>query len=156
MAHRTPTPHQLNAARGCVGRSEVQALWRARGATPAAMNMKDVASGPQARTRRSRPAAVASAPPLSEIQEPEIGDVAEIPDQSGDEFEMPAIAEIQDSEIHEPEIADIADIAEFQDPNGHEPEIPDEGHPEPDVPEPDIPEPDIPEPEPEHPRPASH
>lgn len=126
MPHRSPIPHQLNAARGCVDKSEVQSLWRHRGATPQGLaeNMKDTAPGPQARARRARPAAIASALAIVEIHEPEV-------------------PEIQGPYDHEPEI---------QDSEIYEPEIPDQGNPEPDVPEPDVPEPDVPEPDPEHQR----
>jgi hypothetical protein len=129
MPHRTPIPHQLNAARGCVvGKTEVQSLWRHRGATPQGLpeTPKDAAPISQSRARRSRAVALARTPAVSEI-------------------EVPESFEIESSNEHAPEI---------QDPNGHAPEMPEPGNPEPDEPGPDVPEPEVPEvpePEPEHP-----
>jgi hypothetical protein len=125
MPHRTPIPHQLNAARGCVGKTEVQSLWRHRGAAPQGLpeKPKDAAPISQSRARRSRAVAMARTPAVA----------------------APESFEIESSDVNTPEI---------QDPNGHPPEMPDPGNPEPDGPGPDVPEPEIPEvpePEPEHP-----
>jgi hypothetical protein len=126
----------LSAARGCVGKTEVPALWRHRGATPPGVMTHAAPAGAHARTRRPRHAAARRAAELRgpnvrespEIQEP-FDHAPEIPEPSGQAPETP----------------------EIQDPDGQTPEIPDHGNPEPDLPEPDLPEPEIPEPEPEHP-----
>lgn len=135
MPHRTPIPHQLNAARGCVGKTEVQSLWRHRGATPQGLpeNSKDAVPGPQSRSRRARATAGASARAVSDVSGPEIFDVDAV----------------QDGNDHAPEIPEI------QDQDGPGPEIQGPGHPDPDEPGPDVPEPeipDVPQPEPERPK----
>ncbi|HWN72038.1 MAG TPA: hypothetical protein VNM90_30570 [Haliangium sp.] len=107
----------MNAARGCVGKSEVQSLWRHRGAAPqgAPEITKDVVPSPQTRARRTRTAAAASAPAISEMYPHE---VPEIQDPGGDG------PEIQGN----------------PDPDGPEPEVPGPEVPEPEVPEPEVPE----------------
>lgn len=124
MARHFPVPHQLNAARGCVGKSGLESLWRPRGASAQNTNLSTNLSGQSAQGRRARrasmsgkvPAVVAAAVPDTAIPEPEISD------------EPAAEPEIQDEPTPEPEMDDS-------------------GHPDPDVPEPEIPEPEIPEPE---------
>jgi hypothetical protein len=115
MPQRAPIPHQLNAARGCVDKTEVQSLWRHRGAAPQGLSekSKDAAPTPQSRARRPRAVSVVRAPAVAAMHGPEI------PDHG---------PEIQDSNDHEPEI---------QDPGHPEPDVP-----EPEIPEPEVPEPE--------------
>lgn len=139
MARHFPVPHQLNAARGCVGKPGLEALWRPRGASAQNTNLS-TGKGGQSHGRRARRSSVAGAKVVV-VPEPELHESA---------HHEPALAqalvsarpEVEEPETHGPEVGD-------EEPT---PEIEDSGNPEPDVPEPDVPQPDIPEPEVPEPR----
>jgi segregation and condensation protein B len=143
MARQFPTPHQLNAARGCVGKSGLESLWRPRGASDQNTNQSTSKAGPHTRRAR-RPSPDAKVVSEPEAHEPALcqlerpgpdvhgpGDRPEVDRPDGDG------PEVLDTRIPEPEIGDLTPA----------PEIDDSGNPEPDVPEPEVPLPEIPEPE---------
>lgn len=126
MPRHFPVPHQLNAARGCVGKSGLESLWRPRGASAQNTNLSTSKSEspPYGQGRRARRSSMS-------------GKVTAI-----------ATTAVPDTGVPEPEIQDQpAPEPEIQDQPAPEPELDDSGHPDPDVPEPEIPVPEIPEPE---------
>lgn len=130
MARHFPVPHQLNVARGCVGKSGLESLWRPRGASAQNTNLSASKAGQSHARRARRPST-----PGTVVYE------AQAYERGGN------VPEVKDRETHKPEIGDVEPT----------PEIDDTGNPEPDIPEPDVPEPEVPErevPEPKTPQPA--
>lgn len=156
MARHFPVPHQLNAARGCVGKTGLESLWRPRGASAQNTNQStDTAKQSQGRrARRSSVNGAVNGARVVAIPEPEIrgsaqhqvaGPRAEAQDSVRPEVEKP---EIEEPETHGPEVGDEEPTPEIEDSGIPEPDIPEPNVPQPDIPEPEVPEPRGPQPEP--------